>query len=106
MNPADRPTWSKTQVASLTECSRKFLFNSRLFAAAADHPAAGAAALKKIKNRHLWAGGIVHETVGEVLKNVRQGSPIPPDDELVARVRERMRAEFKSSRDGASKEST
>jgi hypothetical protein len=100
--PADRPVWSKTQVAALRECRRKFA----LIALSSDAPAAGPLSqipsLKKIRNRHLWSGSLVHEAIGDILKSIRQGEPAPEEEAVIARVRERMREEFRASKEGRS----
>ncbi len=81
------PAWSKSQMAALRECRRKYFFNQT-----AQHPE-----LKNLKNRFLWTGSIVHETVGQLLKELRQGQSPVPVDQVVNTVKERMRGEFKAS---------
>lgn len=97
---ADRPVWSKTQMSALKECRRKFLFLTA--AEASDERLAPVRALKKVKNRHLWSGSLVHETIGDVLKSVRQAEPLPDEEAVVTKARDRMREEFKASKDGRS----
>jgi hypothetical protein len=98
---ADRPVWSKSQMAALRECRRKFNFLTNV-AAAGDDRLKSVRALKKVKNRHLWSGSLVHEAIGDVLKAVRQGEPAPEEEAVVSRVREKMREEFKASKEGRS----
>ena len=79
--------WSKSQISALRECKRKHFFQR------SDQYSA----LKKLKNRFLWTGSIVHETIGQLLKELRQGQPVPPIETFIQSARERMRSEFKSS---------
>lgn len=94
---ASSPVWSKSQVATLKECRRKFFLQTASHETFADE----VATLKKLKNRFLWAGSLVHEEIGNILKWLRQGSPVPRADELLDTLREKMRGQFKSSRDGS-----
>ncbi len=94
---ASSPVWSKSQMANLKECRRKFFLQTSTH----ENFVNESARLKKIKNRYLWSGSLVHEEVGNVLKSVRQGSPVPEAEALLLMVREKMRAQFKASRDGS-----
>ena len=94
-----RPAWSRSQMTALKECGRKFLLSRRASDAASPYESA-AAALRKIKNRHLWAGSAVHSAVASILALARQGQPIPDAAAFLERVREDMRVSFKASRDG------
>jgi len=96
---ADRPVWSKSQVSALRECRRKFIFQTA-GDKSGDARLSPVRALKKVKNRHLWSGSLVHETIGDVLRSVRQGEAVPDEETVIAKARDRMRAEFKASKDG------
>jgi hypothetical protein len=89
----DPASWSKSKMAALRECRRKLRF---IGIKSKDDPAA---ALKNLKNRHLWTGTVVHEAVGEMLKTVRQGAPLPTEEEVILHVKTRMRDQFKNSKD-------
>src|SRR5262249_8777479 len=92
--------WSKTRISALRECRRKFLFSAPLDASLSADIQNEAARLKKLRNRYLWGGSVLHDSIGLVLKKLRQGSALPSADELIHETRERMREEFKSSRAG------
>lgn len=92
--------WSKSQVASLKECSRKALFHIKSVEEQGDSLTQKISQLKKMKNRYLWTGSMIHEEIGQLLKIVRQGSPVPPLDAWVSSVRDKMRDQFKLSRAG------
>lgn len=81
--------WSRTKVGALRECRRKFHFLQ-----ADDVP------LKKLKNRYLWSGAFVHDTVGEWLKNIRQETELAADSELIETAKAKMREQFKLSKSG------
>lgn len=82
--------WSKSKTAALRECRRKFHF----LQTASDSP------LKKLKNRHLWTGSFIHQTIGDLLKLIRQGSPLPSPAELIEAAKLKMREEFRLSKAG------
>ena len=99
---AERPIWSRSQVTALQECRRKFAINLKSSRDATIDPVfASAARLKKLKNRHLWAGAFLHDAVGGLLKQVRNGNPVPAVDAYVEGLKEKMREQYRASRDGA-----
>ncbi len=51
--------------------------------------------LSKVKSRWMWVGEVVHNAVAEMLETYRAGGTIEEID-----IRERMRVQWKSSRDG------
>jgi hypothetical protein len=99
---SDTAVWSRTQMNALRECRRKLLLSQR---PEGDHVSPETlqqvADLKKIKNRFLWTGSVVHDTVGTVLKTLRQGAPLPGEDDRVNETRERMRHDFKNSKEAS-----
>ncbi len=97
---AERPVWSKSQMSALRECRRKLLFSVK--PADAKAPVmAEAAKLKKVRPRQMWAGALVHETIGDILKSVRQGQKPEAADVIVDKLKNRMRDEFRASKDGS-----
>lgn len=98
----ERPVWSRSQVSALEECRRKFALNLKSGRDAAVDPVfASAARLKKLKNRHLWTGAFIHEEIGSILKSVRQGNPAPEIEALIASLKEKMREQYRLSRENA-----
>lgn len=85
----ERPTWARSAMAEFHECDRK-LFLSRV------SQNEEAAQLKKIKNRYLWSGAMVHDVIGDVIKSMRQGSPIKKVEDVISEARTQMRDEFKN----------
>lgn len=98
---ADKLSWSRSQISALRECRRKYYFNVK--SAAGTHPLLlQSARLKKLVNRFLWTGGLVHGAIGSLLKILRQGMEPPPIEETLARIREEMRSQFKISKESVS----
>ncbi len=85
----DELTWSRTKVSALRECRRKFHFTS-----SPDNP------LKKIKNRYLWSGAFAHDTIGDLIKLVRQEAELPAAPEIIEAAKIKMREQFRVSKTG------
>jgi hypothetical protein len=99
---SEQPVWSKTQVAALDECARKFALQSKAARdAMIDSVYERATQLKKLKNRYLWTGSFLHEAIGELLKRLRQGEAAPPADAFVEEQKNKMREQFRASREGS-----
>lgn len=101
MPVAESPVWSKSQVAAFRECERKHAFSTWMAPAGAetDERWARVRRLKGLSSRFLWPSSTVHSEIGEVLKMVRQGSPPPPLEDWLDRVRNTMRDQFRASRE-------
>src|SRR5690349_17109858 len=101
---SDTAVWSRTQVNALRECKRKLLLSQRPEGdGVSPDTLQQVADLKRVKNRFLWTGSVVHDTIGTVLKAVRQGGELPTEEALIDETRERMRHDFKSSKESAPK---
>jgi PD-(D/E)XK nuclease superfamily len=96
----EEPVWSKSQVATLRECSRKWALSYR---SAGDDPTQvnPLTRLKKLKNRHLWIGSLIHETIGDVVKIVRQKGDVLDIETLLNQTKEKMRTFFLLSKTDA-----
>ncbi|MBW2057891.1 MAG: PD-(D/E)XK nuclease family protein [Deltaproteobacteria bacterium] len=55
--------------------------------------------LKNLKNRYMWAGEKVHECLKHTLRNLQRGVSILEVDDIVSITLDRMREEFRSSRE-------
>jgi hypothetical protein len=101
----EMPVWSKTQVSALDECARKFALQSKAGRDAMIDPIyERATQLKKLKNRYLWAGSFLHDALGELLIRLRQGEPLPETDRFIEQQKNKMRDQFRSSKEGGSAE--
>lgn len=94
-------TWSKSQASAFRECRRKGVLSNGHALNAADNNQnpliQEAQRLKRLKNRHLWAGSLVHDTMGQLLKMMSQGVTLPAEEFFVGDVRKKMRDEYKNS---------
>jgi hypothetical protein len=97
-------SWSKSRHDKLAECARQYFFHYYGSWGGWERTAAPEVkelyTLKKLTVRQAWAGSTVHDTIKRALTLVRDGQPLDPED-LVARTRARMRAEFRESREQA-----
>lgn len=97
-------SWSKSRHEKLAECPRQYFFHYYGSWGGWERNASPEVrelyTLKKLTARQAWAGSTVHDAIKRALTLVRDGQPIDGDD-LVARTRARMRAEFRESREKA-----
>lgn len=56
--------------------------------------------LKQLCTRQMWQGQVVHECIQRTMTNLKNGVPPLLPEEIIAKTRERMRAAFRSSREG------
>jgi len=96
-------SWSKSRAGTLGECPRQYYYSYYGswggWAAGADPRTREIYILKQLRNRPVWAGEVVHDTVQGVLEALRDKGEAPPLEDVLKAARERMRAAFKSSRD-------
>lgn len=92
--------WSKSQAATLKECGRKHALSRWQPEPPFDTDPQWESVrrLQKLSNRYLWAGSMVHETVGDLLKILRQDQPLPPLKLYLEQIQTRMREEFRASK--------
>ena len=98
-------SWSKSRDGLIKECPRKYNYHYygswEGWLAEADPKTRELYILKKLTNRKMWAGGVVHDTIEALLNVVKQGGPVPDGSLLEEKAIKRMRSEFRSSRNGA-----
>jgi hypothetical protein len=96
-------SWSRSRDATFQECRRKYYLH--YYGAwggwAADAPGDLRLlyVLKQLASRQMWAGRVVHDAIELALQIYKQGREVPVEP-FVADVIERMRGEWRSSRDG------
>lgn len=97
-------SWSNSRYGMFRECLRRYYYHYYGawggWAADADPGTRRLYILKNLKNRYLWCGSLVHDTVAGVLERVRAGVPWPNCADTAEAAIVRMRAEFRQSRDG------
>jgi hypothetical protein len=100
-------SWSKSRDELFRECRRKYYYDKYgswggWERGAEPRPRALYVA-KNLKSRHMWLGEVVHSSVEDILNALRTGRKI--GGELVlTRLTDRMRREFRESRDGRYRE--
>jgi CRISPR/Cas system-associated exonuclease Cas4 (RecB family) len=98
-------TWSVSRDDTFLECPRKYWFNYYGFWGGweIDTPerVRQIYVLKQVKSRAMWAGQVVHDCIKRSLDNISRGIPVLALDEILSITRDRMRADFRSSRAGA-----
>jgi PD-(D/E)XK nuclease superfamily protein len=96
-------SWSKSRDGVFQDCKRKYYYHYYGSWGGWD---AGVSAevrrlyvLKQLASRQMWAGRIVHDAIEMVLHTFRDGRSVPVDG-FIRDVIDRMRVEWRSSRDG------
>jgi len=91
-------SWSRSRMKAFEECRRMYWFQVYGgwggWEKRAPERTKETYILSKLKNRWMWAGEVVHVAVAEILQSYRAGAGTPEID-----VRQRMRDQWKSSRD-------
>ena len=100
-------SWSRSRDATFQDCRRKYYLH---YYGAWGGWDAGASAdvrrlyiLKQLASRQMWAGRIVHDAIEMALHVYQQGREVPVEP-FIEDVVARMRAEWRSSRDGRYRE--
>jgi len=100
-------SWSRSRDATFQDCRRKYYLH---YYGAWGGWDAGCPPdvrrlyiLKQLASRQMWAGRIVHDAIEMALQVYQHGREVPVDP-FIADVIERMRAEWRSSRDGRYRE--
>ncbi len=96
-------SWSKTRDEVFQICPRQYYFRYYGHWGGWDQDAPERTRqiyiLRNLKNRYMWAGEKVHECIQHTLRNLQRGIPILDVDRIVSITLNRMREEFRSSRE-------
>ncbi|MEW6674160.1 MAG: PD-(D/E)XK nuclease family protein [Thermodesulfobacteriota bacterium] len=96
-------SWSKSRDEVFLTCPRQYYFNYYGYwggwKAAAPQRTWQIYMLKNLKNRFMWAGDLVHQCIKHTLKNLQRGISILGEEQIIAITIDRMREEFRSSRE-------
>jgi hypothetical protein len=101
-------SWSRSRDATFQDCRRKYFYH--YYGAWGGWEAAAAPAvrrlyvLKQLASRQMWAGRAVHDAIEMALHVFRQGRDVPVEP-FIEDVVERMRVEWRGSRDGRYRDS-
>jgi len=98
-------SWSHSRFGTFKECLRRYYYHYYAYWGGWD-PSADPFVrklyiLRSLKNRYLWAGSAVHETVAAILERVRAGLALPDPEKTAEETIEQMRTEFRGSLSGA-----
>lgn len=96
-------SWSNHRSNIFQECKRKYYLNYYKFWGGWSHDSPEEIReiyiLKKLSNRYMWVGSLVHDAIADVLKSIRVGQ-YPTKSDLKDEFVNCMRTEFADSRDG------
>ncbi len=98
-------SWSHSRGETFRECLRRYYYQYYGhwggWERGADPAVRKLYMLRNLKNRYLWAGSVVHDSVADLLGKVRAGLVVPSPEDAAEAAVARMRTEFRQSRDGA-----
>ena len=96
-------SWSKSRDEVFRECPRQYYFNYYRYwggwEKAAPERTRQIYILKKLKNRYMWAGERVHESIKHTIRNLQRGISVLGAERIVSITLDQMREEFRSSRE-------
>jgi hypothetical protein len=96
--------WSVSRHRTFRTCLRQYWFNQYGFWGGweweADERTREIYMLKQLKTRPVWVGDTVHACIKHSLENLSRRVPLLPLDEILRITRDRMRSDFRQSRDG------
>jgi hypothetical protein len=97
-------SWSITRNEVFRACPRQYYFNYYGFWGGWEKDAPERTRkiylLKNLKNRYMWAGEKVHDSIKHSLRNLQRGIQVLDVDDIVSITINQMREEFRSSREG------
>jgi hypothetical protein len=100
---ANEFSWSRSRDATFQDCRRKYFYHYYGSWGGWDVEAPAEIrrlyVLKQLASRQMWAGRIVHDAIEMALHIYREGHDVPAEP-FIADAVERMRSEWRSSRDG------
>ena len=100
-------SWSRSRDATFQDCRRKYFYHYYGswggWDAAAVVDVRRLYVLKQLASRQMWAGRMVHDAIEMALHIFREGHDVPVEP-FIQDVIERMRGEWRNSRDGRYRE--
>jgi len=96
-------SWSKSRDEMFSTCLRRYYYNYYAFwngwRSDASDQTRRIYVLKQLCSRQMWAGNKVHECIADSLQKLRHGIRLPEPEEIIALTIDKMRGEFRSSRE-------
>jgi hypothetical protein len=100
--------WSVSRHRTFRECAREYWFNHYGFWGGwnwdADERTRDIYVLKQLKSRPTWVGEVVHDCIKHSIENLSRSIPVLPVQRILEITRNRMRNDFRVSRDGLYRE--
>lgn len=100
-------SWSKSRDEKFRECPRQYYFHHYGswggWDRSADPRVREIYILKNLKSRQMWMGEVVHHSIENTLKHYQETKELPADA-FLTQLTQRMRREFRESRDGRYRE--
>jgi PD-(D/E)XK nuclease superfamily len=104
---ANEFSWSRSRDATFQDCKRKYFYHYYGswggWEADADGDVRRLYILKQLASRQMWAGRVVHDAIEMALHIFQEGRDVPVEP-FIEDVVERMRGEWRGSRDGRYRE--
>jgi len=101
-------SWSVSRDRTFRQCPRQYWFTHYGFWGGWDWEAEPRTreiyVLKQLKSRAMWVGEVVHDCIRTSLENLSRGIPVLSVEEILKITRQRMRNDFRASRDGLYRE--
>lgn len=95
-------SWSKSRDEKFRECPRQYYFHHYGswggWDSSSDPRTREIYILKNLKSRHMWLGEVVHHAVENALKHYQENRELPAEA-FLTQITQRMRREFRDSRD-------
>ena len=96
--------WSVSRDRTFRECPRQYWFNHYGFWGGWEYDVEARTrdiyVLKQLKSRPTWVGEVVHDCIRHSIENLARGIAILPIERILEITRNRMRNDFRVSRDG------
>ncbi|SRR6266567_2544509 len=96
-------TWSKSRHEKFAECRRSYYYAYYGSWGGWEAPAGSEVrelyVLKQLSSRWQWAGSLVHDALKQLLRRAQATGQYQPVDEVVARTRQKARAQWSVSRE-------
>ncbi len=96
-------TWSKSRHEKFAECRRAYYYayygSWGGWGAPAGSEVRELYVLKQLSSRWQWAGSLVHDSLKQLLRRAQATGQFAPLEEVVARTRQRARAQWSASRE-------
>ncbi len=97
-------SWSISRDVTFQQCPRRYYYHYYGswggWEMDADEKTREIYVLKQLTTRQMWQGQVVHECIRRTMTNLKNGVPPLLPKEIIDKTRERMRADYRSSRQG------